>query len=126
MKVLRNAAVLFLLVMCSVTITSCGKKADETKPISEVKAEAAKMDAAQLRAKAIEYKDAIVAKKGELDKLAAKLKEIPVAEIMGDEAKGLKADIENLEKSMSALKERFDVYYGKLEEVKGDLSGLQI
>ena len=126
MKVLRNAAILLLLVMCSVAILGCGKKADETTPMSEVKAEAEKMDAGQLRAVAMEYKDAIVAKKGELEKIATKLKEIPVAEIMGTEAKGLKADIESLEKSVSALQARFDVYYGKLDEVKGDLSGLQI
>jgi uncharacterized lipoprotein YehR (DUF1307 family) len=126
MKVLRNAAVLFLLVMCSVTILGCGKKADETTPMSEVQAEAEKMDAGQLRSVAMDYKDAIVAKKGELEKVAAKLKEIPVAEMMGEQAKGLKADIESLEKSVSALKARFDVYYGKLKEAKGDVSGLEI
>jgi uncharacterized lipoprotein YehR (DUF1307 family) len=126
MKVLRNAAILFLLVMCSVAMFGCGKKADESKPMDEVKAEAEKMDAGQLRAAAMEYKDAIVAKKGDIEKITAKLKEIPVAEMMGEQAKGLKADIESLEKSVSALKARFDVYYGKLKEAKGDVSGLEI
>ena len=126
MKVLRNAAILFLLVMCSVAMFGCGKKADESKPMDEVRAEAEKMDAGQLRAAAMEYKDAIVAKKGDIEKITKKLKEIPVAEMMGTEAKGLKSDIERLQNSVSALKVRFNVYYNKLKEAKGDLSGLEI
>jgi len=44
--------------------------------------------------------------------------------MLGDEAKELKADIENLNKSISALRERFEVYYQKLKAEGGDLSGL--
>jgi predicted nucleic acid-binding Zn-ribbon protein len=72
------------------------------------------------------YKEAIAAKNSDLEKLTAKLKEIPVTEMLGDEAKELKADIDNLNKSISALKERFEVYYQKLKEQGGDLSGLQV
>ncbi len=36
-----------------------------------------------------------------LDKVAAKLKEIPITEMVGDEAKQLKTDIENLTKSVN-------------------------
>jgi len=104
----------------------CGKKADENKPISEVKAEAEKMDTDGLRDMAMVYQKSIAAKKGELEKLTAKLKDIPVTEMMGEEAKALKADVDNLNKSLSALKERFEVYYQKLKEQGGDLSGLQI
>jgi chromosome segregation ATPase len=104
----------------------CGKKADENKPISEVKAEAEKLDTDELRAMAMVYQKAIAAKNGEVEKLTAKLKDIPVTEMLGDEAKELKADIDNLNKSLSALKERFEVYYQKLKEQGGDLSGLQV
>ena len=38
----------------------------------------------------------------------------------------LKTEIENLNGSVSALKERFEVYYKKLKEMGGDLSGLKI
>jgi hypothetical protein len=75
---------------------------------------------------ALAYKDAIEAKKGDVEKITAKLKEIPVTQMLGDEAKGLKADIADLNKSVSALKERFNVYYSKLKEKGGDLSGLKI
>ena len=126
MKISRNAAFWFLLVMYSLAMLGCGQKADGEKLISEVKAEAEQMNTNELRAMAMKYKEAIVTKKGELEKFTAKLKKIPMTEMLGEEAKGLKADIESLNKSISALTERFNVYYGKLKEVGGDLSGLQI
>jgi uncharacterized coiled-coil DUF342 family protein len=117
----------FLLAVWALVISGCGgKKADANKPISEVKAEAEKMDAGQLRNVAMTYKEAIVAKKADLDKVAAKLKEIPVTELLGEKAKNLKADIENLNKAVNALKERFEVYYQKLKEKGGNLSGLEL
>jgi polyhydroxyalkanoate synthesis regulator phasin len=98
----------------------------ETVPVADVQAEAAKMNVEQLKAKAMEYKNLIVAKKATLETLAAKLKEIPIAQQMGAEAKGLQTDIATLNKSVSALTERFQVYYNKLKEMGGDVSGLTI
>jgi outer membrane murein-binding lipoprotein Lpp len=115
-----------LLCGCLVGFAGCSKKADADKPMADVQAEAAKLDVAQLKAKAMEYKDAIVAKKAEVEKVADKLKAIPIAEQMGTEAKALQADITNLNKSVSALTERFQVYYNKLKEKGGDVSGLEI
>lgn len=122
----RKFTLYCLLALCSIAILGCGKKADENKPISEVKTEAEKMDTNKLRTMAMTYQKAIGAKQGELEKLAARLKEIPAAELLGNEAKELKTDIENLNKSVSALTERFNIYYEKLKEKGGDLSGLQI
>ena len=126
MKIVRNAFICCLIALCLFVILGCGKKADENKPISEVKAEAEKMDKDGLRAMAMAYKEAIAAKSGDLEKLTAKLKDIPVTEMLGAEAKSLKADMENLEKSVTALKERFEVYYQKLEDTGGDIAGLQL
>jgi len=126
MKNVRNAVLCCLIALCLFAILGCGKKADENKPISEVKAEAEKMDTDGLRDMAMVYQKAIAAKNGEVEKLTAKLKDIPVTEMMGDKAKELKADVDNLNTSISALKERFEVYYQKLKEQGGDLSGLQI
>jgi hypothetical protein len=67
-----------------------------------------------------------VAKKAELEKVAAQLKEIPVTELLGEKAKQLKANVDSLAKSSDALKARFDVFYAKLKEKSGDLSGLQL
>lgn len=126
MKTVKNATTYFLLVLCSMILFGCSQKADENKALSEVKAEAEKMDTNQLRSMAMNYREAIVAKKGDVEKLAAKLKEIPVAEMLGAEAKEIKAELDNINKSVSALKERFEVYYNKLKEKGGDTSGLEI
>ena len=74
-------------------LAGCGKGADETKPLSEVKAEAETMDVAQLKAMALKYKAAIEAKTGDIGQLADKLKKIPLTEALGTEAKELKSEI---------------------------------
>ena len=125
MKTVRNV-IFCLLVVCFLALVGCGKKADESKPLNEVKAEAEKMSVEKLRSMALTYKDAIMAKKGEVEKVAGKLKDIPVAKMLGDEAKELQTEIEALNKSVSALKERFQVYYDKLKEKGGNLSGLEL
>jgi hypothetical protein len=126
MKTKMRTVLWCLLGVCLLVIIGCSKKADENKPISEVKAEAEKMSAADLRTTAMSYKGAIEAKGKEVEKLAAKLKEIPVADVLGKEAKALKTEMDNINKSVSALKERFQIYLDKLKEKGGDLSGLQI
>jgi uncharacterized coiled-coil DUF342 family protein len=107
-------------------LSGCGKKADENRPISEVKAEAERMSVADLRSMAMQYKDSIMARQKDLEELTAKLKDIPIAQMVSAEAKELKAEVDNLNKSISALKERFQVYYQKLKDKGGDLSGLEI
>ena len=108
------------------TVCGCGKDADPTKPIPEVKAEAEKMDLAQLRDKAMTYKDAIAAKVKEIEAEGLKLKEIPIADIMGDKAKKLKDDIDELTQTVAALKERLNIYLEELKKKGGDTTGLQI
>ena len=126
MKNPKTITFYFLLVLCSLVLLGCGAKADEDKPLSEVKAEAEQMNVEKLRQMALAYEEAILAKRGEVEKLAAELKGIPIAKMLGSEAKEIKAEIENLNKSISALKERFGVYYNKLKEKGGDLTGLKI
>jgi len=126
MKNIRNITLYCLLALCVPGLTGCAKKADEKKPISEVRAEAEKMSVDELRSMALKYKEAIMAKRADVAKITAELKEIPVTEMLGEEAKGLKADIDNLNESVSALKARFDIYYDTLKEKGGDVTGLKI
>jgi uncharacterized lipoprotein YehR (DUF1307 family) len=126
MRIGKNIIMCCLLAVCSLALSGCGKKADESKAISEIRAEADKLSAAELRTMAMKYKDAIVAKKAEVEKVAGKLKDIPLAEKLGTEAKELSAEIAALNKSVSALTERFGVYYQKLKDKGGDLAGLEI
>ena len=122
-----------LITGCLLIAVGCSKKggqsastANETVPVADVKAEAAKMNVEQLKAKAMDYKNAIVAKKADIEKVAAKLKAIPVTEQMGTEAKAMQTDMANMNKSVAALTERFQVYYNKLKEMGGSVSGLEM
>jgi uncharacterized lipoprotein YehR (DUF1307 family) len=126
MKQLKTIALYCMVALLTVSLFGCGGKADENKPMDQVKAEADKMDVSQLKAMATKYKDAIMAKQKDVEKMMAKLKEIPVTDMMSEEATGLKADIDSLNKSLSNLKARFQVYYDKLKEKGGDTSGLQL
>ena len=123
---MRQTAPYLTLAACLLLLPACGKKADENKPVSQAQAEAEKMDVNKLKSMAMAYQDAITAKKADVEKLAAKLKEIPLTEMLGEKAKQFQADIENVNKSISALKERFQIYYNKLKEKGGDLSGLGV
>ena len=117
----------FLVLFLGIGMPGCSKdSADENKPVSDVKAEADKMDVAKLKSMAAQYKDAILAKQGEIDKIAAKIKEIPITEALGEEAKGLKSEIEDLNTSLKALKERLGVYVDKLKEKGEDASSMEI
>lgn len=100
--------------------------ADVQKPIGEVQTQVQNMTVESLRATAVAYKDAILAKQADVDKLVAKVKEIPLTEALGEEAKSLKGDLANLETSVKALKDRFQVYYDTLKQKGGDVSGLAI
>jgi hypothetical protein len=136
MKAVKSITLLCLLVLCSLAIAGCShkketvvptdQKTDENKAISQVKAEAEKMDAGQLRAAALKCKEAVEAKSAEVDKLAKELMQNMVADKSGDKVKNLNARMSTLNKSTEALAEQFQVYYDKLKAKGGDLSGLDL
>ena len=126
MKHVRNVSLCCLMMILLFALLGCGKKADANKPIAAVKAEAEKMSAADLRAMALVYKQNLTGKKAEVDKLMGQLKDIPIAEKLGAEAKKLQAELKSLNDSIAALQQRFQIYYNKLKEKGGDLSGLEI
>jgi chromosome segregation ATPase len=134
MKTVNWLAVLVVFCAGSLTPAGCSSKSDgpqagsvdESKPVSQVKAESENMNVEQLKAIALKYKEAIQAKEPEIKKVTDKIKEIPIAEALGKEATSLKADLQELNKSVAALREHFQVYVSKLKELKGDLTGLEL
>ena len=130
MSMKANVSLIMVLLACTALVFvgcgSSGSEVDEAKPISEVKAEADKMSVEQLKDIAMEYKKAIEAKQPEIEKLMQQLKEIPITQALGEEAKSLKADLEKFNSSLQALEERFDVYYKKLVELKADVTSLKL
>jgi len=115
-----------VIVCCMSIMLGCGKTADENKPLSEVKAEAAEMDTDDLRAMGLKYKEAIEAKLEEANEIKNELKEIPITEMLGEKAKELKKELVPITESLNALKERFKIYYAELKKKSGDLSGLDL
>ncbi len=126
MRTAKKTALYFLLLLCSLVLLGCSQKNDENKSISEIKAEVEKMDINQLRSMAMKYKEDLAAKESEIEKLLAKFKNISSAEVSDTEAKQITSEIESITKSISALNEKFMIYYNKLKEKGGDASDLEI
>ena len=128
MKFVKNATLWSLLILISLTDSGCSKKEEEEKPAAKpsfrvkVKREAEQKEPDELRTEVMKYKEEITAKKLEVEELKTKLQTVPFEEILEEDAKRL----EELNKSISVLKERFNVYYQELRKKGGDTSGLQI
>ena len=113
----RKIILCVLLVASLFVFTSCvKKKADPNKPVTEVQAEAEKMDAKQLQAMVDSYTEALNAKKSDVEKIIAKLKKVPLTEMVGEDAKNMKTDIDSVNKTIAALNERMKIYSDKLVE----------
>jgi chromosome segregation ATPase len=129
MKTQKLLAIVTVMIITAVAITGCGKGGggvDENKPLSQIKAEIEKLDVEQIKKTAMKYKDTIMDKQGDIDDILAKIKDIPLTEALGKQAKELKNEMTNLKDSLSALKERFNLYYDKAKELKADVSELAI
>lgn len=130
----RLMSCLILLAAWAVCLPGCGGSndagaggsgaVDPNKPVNEVKAEAASLHVDDLRAMALKYKDAFLTAKDDLASIAAKLKDIPLAEKLGAEGAKLTAELANLTAALKPLGERFKVYYDQLKAKSGDLTGL--
>jgi len=108
------------LVMVAMLAGCGGSKSsiDENKPVSQVAADAQKMTQADLQ-KMVDVYNAAIAEKGkELEALTAKVKEIPLTELMGEKAKALKTDVSKITTSMGKLKDQMAVYAKELAAKK--------
>lgn len=99
---------------------------DMAKTLADVKKQAASMSIEDLTTMAMMYKDKIMSNEGIVNDLMAKMKDIPLTEQLGDNAKQLKAEINTLTSAIKPLKERYDVYIAKLTELKADISSLEL
>ena len=105
---------MFIALAC-VIAAGCSSGASENKPISEVKAEAQTMSVEQLKAIIAKYQKAIESKQAEIDAIKQELQKIPLTQMLGEEAKKLKSDIEKIAGSVKALTERLNVYTQQLK-----------
>ena len=95
---------------------------DESMPLDEVQAMADKMDAAGLRDMALKHQSAIVAKNNELTTNATQMQAVPPE--TPEEQQAYQLEVSRLQKSIQNLTERYKIFYKKLQETGGDLTGL--
>ena len=128
MKIVKNATLWSLLILISFADSGCSKKEEEEKPVAKpsfytkVKTEAKQKEPDALRTEVMKYKEEITTQKLELKELTTKLQTIPLTEILEEDAKRL----EELNRSISTLKKRYDIYFQELHKQGGDTSGLEI
>lgn len=107
-------------LMVAALLTGCGGSStiDENKPADQVAADAAKMSQAELQKMVDKYEAAIAEKSKEVEALTAKIKDVPLTELMGDKAKVLKKDISDVTASISKLSDQMTVYAKELAAKK--------
>ena len=99
---------------------------DLQKAVSDLKAEAAKIDVKDLQKIAAKYKEAITEKMAALQPLKDKLVDIPMTEKLGQEARTLTGEIKSLTDAIAPLKERLGVYVDAIKAKGGDVTDLTL
>ena len=107
--------IFFPVILMGLMLSGCGGGASEDKPVTEVKSEAQTLSIEQLKSIIAKYEAAIESKKTLIAQLTAQLKDIPMAQMMGEEAGKIKADIASATASIKALSERLNVYLQALK-----------
>ena len=118
---MKKLALYCLLAFFVVGLAGCGKDVDLNQAVEEVKAAAAEMDLSQLKAKVQAYQKALEAKKAEVEALAQKLKDIPLKDKLGEEAKKLKGKMDEIASSVKTLKSHYGAYLDALKAKGGSL-----
>jgi hypothetical protein len=108
------------------TVSQLSAAALAAVPLDDVKAEVAKLGVDQLKTKALEYKNAIVAKKTELADVTAKIKALSPTQLLSTDAKTLQSNYTTLTTTVKDLTARFQLYYDKIKSLGGSLAGLEL
>lgn len=107
-RVILSLFVAMVLIGCGEGGMSGG--VDSNKTVEQIVQDVKQMDMAQLQAKIDQYGKAIEAKSAELAPLMEELKKIPVTQMLGEDAKKIKADIEEVKSAIKVLNEKMSVY----------------
>ncbi len=128
---MKKRSITLLGIACALMIglSGCGgggAGVDESKPLAEVQAEAKNMSVDELRDMAEAYKEAIADLMPDMETLAAKFKEISPTQLMGEDAKAIRSDMQQLSEAVKSLTERFNVYLAELKQQNVDVSDLKL
>lgn len=106
----------------SLTVNTEEVMGDLNKSVGEIKQKVAAFDKTQLLAYVDQYKNVILEKKAELEKLTEQVKGLAVTEMISEKGKTLKAELTKYTGQLTALKDRYAVYLDKLKTMGVDLS----
>lgn len=104
------------VVVAAALFTGCGNNVDENKTPEQIRAEITNWDSSKLQKAVDDYTKAIAAKTEELNAALAKVKDLSAQDLLGDKGRQLKADADEIEKSLEKLKENMEVYAESLKE----------
>lgn len=114
------------LIIISLAAAGCAKEVDPKKPIAKVTQEAKLMSLEKLQKKAQAYVAAINAQRQQVGRITDQMKGMSVVDIFSDKAKPLKKRLAEIQRTTTALLERYQIYAAQLQERGGDVSQLQI
>jgi len=106
----KGLVLIVVLAFTTILVVGCGSGVSEDKPITEIQKEAQELSVAHLKAVVAKYQKAIEAKKPELMALQAQLRKIPLTQMMGEDAAGIKKEISAVANSIKALTDRMKAY----------------
>ena len=123
---MRIFTTLLIALLSLAALAGCGKKADASKPMEQVQAEAGKMSVSDLEASAKAYASEIASKKSDVEKIQSQLKGLSITEMMGEKGKNIKDQAAAIGRQVSALTERYQVYAQRFQAAGGDMAKIQI
>ena len=113
---MKKLLILALAICGMLFMAGCGDGVDESKTPEQIKSEVANMSVADIEAMAAKYQKAIAKKTAELEVEVKKLADIPLTEQLGDEAKKLRGNIDELKTSLEKLKANLDAYLAGMKK----------
>ncbi len=116
MKQLKLVLVFVVFAVLAGCITGSG--GESSSGLDQLATEAATMGKADLQAMVTKYKGLISEKMDVAGALKAKLKEIPLTEMLGEKATALKGELSETTTLISQLKDKLAVYTNALKMLK--------
>ncbi len=107
---MKKLSLFAALVLGVGLLCGCSDDVDTSKTPEQIKQEVANMDTAAIQKKVDAYKKAIEEKAAELKAEGEKLAKIPLTEVLGDEAKGIKENMGNITAELDKLKANLEAY----------------
>lgn len=96
-------------------LAGCGNGVDETKTPAQIKQEIAGWSAERLQKTADAYRNAVDARKAELDAVLGKIKQLSPQELLGEKGLKLKQEADKLGASLGKLKDNMAAYLDGLK-----------